>query len=110
MWYPRCPEKKIRTSPGSTPRSEYTISRSFSVSSFASWRHFSQSQVCSSIRSFLHLGQGLGEDPSPVAPQLLHFQLSWVDLQGVLRWSASMSKTRSAPFQPFSSIGKVGSW
>src|SRR6266581_6224583 len=99
MWYPRCPEKKIRTSPGSTPRSEYTISRSCSVSPFASWRHFSQSQVCSSTRSFLHLGQGLGAIPCPEAPQFLHFQLSCEDLHEVLRWSASMSKTRSAPFQ-----------
>src|SRR5881628_1022112 len=30
MWYPRCPEKNIRTFCGSIPRSEYSISRSFS--------------------------------------------------------------------------------
>src|SRR2546428_10520515 len=96
-WYPRCPEKKSLVSSWSIPRSVYNISRSFAVSSLASCRHLSQSQVCSSIRSFLHLGQSFGAPPFPVVPHALHFQLSLSRLHGVLRWSTSILKTRSAP-------------
>src|SRR5437870_1751135 len=61
----------------------------------------SHSQAVTSIRSFLHFGHSLGALPFPIAPHALHFQSSWTILQGVSRWSASMSKTRSAPSQPF---------
>ena len=79
------------------------------VSNFAEARQTSHIHVRSSNFSPPHAGHFSGTIPFPEKPHLLHVHSSWILLQGVGMWSASISKIRSAPSQPFFSISASGS-
>ena len=68
----------------------------------------SQGQVLVSNFVASQAGQVSGVIPLPLKPHLLQVNSSWILLQEVGMWSASMSKTKSAPNQPFLSMSKSG--